>query len=543
MTSPAAGRPGRQGPATVPGTADGSATGPGEGRADGSATGPAAAPRSAVAAAAGSAREAAPAAAGAAGGADAAPAVAPGSAGEAAAAAAPGATAATGRTAAAGGAPVAGVAATPTAAALAGEADALAPEPQGAPTTSEPASSRLPCLDGVRAFAALGVVIVHVGLISGYSVRGGVLGPYFARGEVGVTVFFLLSGFLVYRPFVAAHLDGRPAPRLGRYLWRRAVRIVPLYWVALTVVLFVDKRTEIENVGDLLTFYGFAQIYRAGYEAEGIQQAWSLCTLVSFYLAAPVLARVVRAAASRTAGAAGRLRVELAAAGVLMAVAYAYRWVVVNDLPREAAVIDGRLTWLPIHLNVFGLGMALAALHHWGQVRPAGRRTAVRALDRVPATAWWAVAAVSYWYVSVRLGLPLSAGAHDPGEYMAREVLYTLVALGVMLPAVFGPQDRGPVRRVLRWRPLAAVGVLTYGVFLWHEWAIDLWIDWRDLPPFSGWWVSMLAFVLAFTLAVSALTYGLVERPAARLAWPGRRDRSERSGSEPLSPRPAAAGG
>jgi peptidoglycan/LPS O-acetylase OafA/YrhL len=426
-----------------------------------------------------------------------------------------------------------------------GEADALAPEPQGAPAAGERPRSRLPCLDGVRAIAALGVVAVHVGLISGYSVRGGALGPYFARGEVGVTVFFLLSGFLVYRPFVAAHLDGRPAPRLGPYLWRRAVRILPLYWVALTVVLFVDGRTEIENVGDFLTFYGFAQIYRAGYETEGIQQAWSLCTLVSFYLAAPVLAAAIRAVGSRAATAAGRLRVELGAVVVLVAVAYGYQWMVVNDLPHQAAVVDGRLCWLPIHLDIFGLGMALAALYHWGQIQPADRRTAATVLGRVPAAAWWAVAAVSYWYVSVRLGLPLSAGAHDPGEHMAREVLYTLVSVGLMLPAVFGPQHRGAIRWVLRRPPVAAVGILTYGVFLWHEWAIDLWIDWRDLPPLNGWWVSMLAFVLAFTLAISALTYWLVEKPAARLPWPGRGDRSRPAGpagSDPRSPQPAAAG-
>jgi peptidoglycan/LPS O-acetylase OafA/YrhL len=442
------------------------------------------------------------------------------------------------------GAPASPAAATaaPVPAQLPGEADALAPEPQGAPAAGERPRSRLPCLDGVRAIAALGVVAVHVGLISGYSVRGGALGPYFARGEVGVTVFFLLSGFLVYRPFVAAHLDGRPAPRLGPYLWRRAVRILPLYWVALTVVLFVDQRTDIENVGDALTFYGFAQIYRAGYETEGIQQAWSLCTLVSFYLAAPVLAAAIRAVGSRTATAAGRLRAELGAVVVLVAVAYGYQWLVVNDLPHEAAVVDGRLCWLPIHLDVFGLGMALAALYHWGQIQPADRRTAATALGRVPAAAWWAVAAVSYWYVSVRLGLPLSAGAHDPGEHMAREVLYTLVSVGLMLPAVFGPQHRGAIRWVLRWPPVAAVGILTYGVFLWHEWAIDLWIDWRDLPPLNGWWVSMLAFVLAFTLAISALTYWLVEKPAARLPWPGRRDRRRPAGSDPLSPQPAAAG-
>jgi peptidoglycan/LPS O-acetylase OafA/YrhL len=413
----------------------------------------------------------------------------------------------------------------------AGDADqtdpaAPPPAPEATPDTAPGGSggagrkaSRLPCLDGVRAIAALGVVVVHVGLISGYNVRpGSALGPYFARAEVGVTVFFLLSGFLVYRPFVAAHFDGRDAPATGTFLLRRALRIVPLYWLALTIVLFVHHRSPVDDLGDLVTYYGFGQIYRRGYETGGIQQAWSLCTLVAFYIAVPVLAMLARSIAGTRARPVTRLRVELVLAAALVLIGYVYRWYVANDIPNREAVVDGRLNGLPIHADVFGLGMALAALYAWGERRPADERTFARAAGRIPPVAWLGIAAVAYWYVSVRVGLPLTAGAHDPGEWMAREVLYTIVSLGLLMPAVFGPQDRGPVRWLLRWPPVAAVGVLTYGVFLWHEWAIDRWLEWRDIQPLNGWWPGMLGFVLAFTLAVSGLTYWLVEKPFARLS-------------------------
>ena len=58
-------------------------------------------------------------------------------------------------------------------------------------------------------------------------------------GPIGVAIFFVLSGFLLWRPYVAATFDGAPPPRLGSYVTRRVARIVPGYWCALLgAVLF-----------------------------------------------------------------------------------------------------------------------------------------------------------------------------------------------------------------------------------------------------------------------------------------------------------------
>ncbi|MEY2447003.1 MAG: hypothetical protein QOH79_479, partial [Acidimicrobiaceae bacterium] len=123
------------------------------------------------------------------------------------------------------------------------------------PASTLTSRERFPCFDGLRAIAAGAVVLLHVSLISGFTLReSDTVGPYFARGEAGVYLFFLISGYLLYRPFVAARFDQAPGPGLRSYARRRALRILPAYWVALTVlaVIFdVRERNDISSLGDV----------------------------------------------------------------------------------------------------------------------------------------------------------------------------------------------------------------------------------------------------------------------------------------------------
>src|SRR5439155_8306716 len=89
-----------------------------------------------------------------------------------------------------------------------------------------------------------------------------IVGRYAQRLEVGVAIFFVISGFLLYRPFAASRAAGQPAPRTGPYAWRRVLRIVPAYWLALTVTVVVLGRWEVFHPAHLLTFYGRGQAYR-----------------------------------------------------------------------------------------------------------------------------------------------------------------------------------------------------------------------------------------------------------------------------------------
>ena len=97
------------------------------------------------------------------------------------------------------------------------------PAPAVAPPPGNP---RFPLFDGLRAIAALSVLTFHVAAISGALERG-FAGDVLAMLSRGVILFFVISGFLLYRPFVAARAGGRHAPSSTRYARRRILRIVP----------------------------------------------------------------------------------------------------------------------------------------------------------------------------------------------------------------------------------------------------------------------------------------------------------------------------
>ena len=93
---------------------------------------------------------------------------------------------------------------------------------------------RFPGCDGLRAVAAGTVLFFHVATLTGLDGRSG-LGKYFFQLDVGVDVFFVLSGFLLYRPFVLSHFRDTSRPNLGQFWKRRFFRIFPAYWVVFTV--------------------------------------------------------------------------------------------------------------------------------------------------------------------------------------------------------------------------------------------------------------------------------------------------------------------
>src|SRR4051812_17571964 len=176
-------------------------------------------------------------------------------------------------------------------------------------------ATRFPLFDSLRAIAALCIFGTHAYAILLFS-DSSPLRQYAARLDVGVPIFFAISGFLLYRPFVKARLDGDAVPPTGAYAWRRLLRIGPAYWVALTVIALATSLPLVFTLADGPLLYGFGQVYKPGLAIGGLTQAWSLCVEAAFYLFLPLYALAMRSLPIRTRE--GRFRAELAGVAVLV---------------------------------------------------------------------------------------------------------------------------------------------------------------------------------------------------------------------------------
>jgi len=371
-------------------------------------------------------------------------------------------------------------------------------------TTTAPADapvktgSTYPALDGLRGIAVLCVVMTHIGFQTGATFHNATVGPLLARLDYGVTIFFLLSGFLLYSPFARAELSGRPLPPVRTYLRNRALRILPAYWISVVVVMRWTAPGS-WNAVDVLRQLFFLQVYSLGHLLKHLDQTWSLCVEVAFYLLLPLLARAVR-------GKGLRGQVVLLASMVVAAIA----WPIVT---RAVGWPDVRIAslWLPQFLDWFALGMGLAVLRAWHDLRGQAR-----VLDQLGDAAWtcWGIAAMLLWLAATPLGGPLGLELLTTGQLLTKHLLYALSAAFLLLPAVFGAQGRTPVRLFLECRPMRWLGEISYGVFLWHVLVLYVYYQHSGRVVFDGHVLETVLVVVPVSLLVAWLSLRLVERPA-----------------------------
>jgi peptidoglycan/LPS O-acetylase OafA/YrhL len=364
---------------------------------------------------------------------------------------------------------------------------------------------RFPAFDGLRAIAMATVLGVHTAFVSGLTFRRPDVGIYTARLEIGVAVFFLISGFLLYRPFAVAHLAAGPRPGTAAFWVRRLLRIVPAYWVALFVTTTILHATPMGPGGTkaYVTHYLFVQLYFPGEvdSASAITQAWTLCVEMSFYLILPLYAAVI--GRRRTARSANRrFTRELVGLVVLVAISLVYRFWDLS-MQHHGLVYQYMTEWLPAELDLFALGMLRWMSRWWFP------------------WASWIAAGVAYVGVC-HLGVPTSVTYVKSDLDIARQTLYGVFAFFLLLPAVFGPQRRGTIRRFLRSWPVRSLGVISYGVYLWHQALIAELIKYyprlfhmRLFFNVAFW--PMYGEILGAGIVVATVSYFVIEKPALRL--------------------------
>jgi peptidoglycan/LPS O-acetylase OafA/YrhL len=370
-----------------------------------------------------------------------------------------------------------------------------------------PGHPRFPLMDSLRAIAALSVLVGHVAGLA-QVVRHHWWSPLLGSANQGVTVFFVLSGFLLYRPMVSSQLGGAPRPPWRDYVRRRLLRILPAYWLALTVLAIYPGLPGVFS-SEWWRYYGLLQVYSPTSALGGIVVAWSLCIEVSFYLALPLYATAI-GWLTRRLSIPARVRAEL---GVLLALSVA-------SLALYALDPGGQRAFLPFYLWWFCAGMGLALISAALDRRPGGRRPAAVAFIGAHPGVVWGVAGGLYVALCYLLGDPPATKGYDVAhEVLVNRGLGGLVGLVLVLPAVFGDRAGGWPRAVLAWRPLAWLGLISYGVYLWHLNLLGVVTDHvtvlgnRGVGAFP----LLLALVAACTVAVAAMSYYVVERPVLRL--------------------------
>ncbi|HEY7438315.1 MAG TPA: acyltransferase family protein [Acidimicrobiia bacterium] len=342
-------------------------------------------------------------------------------------------------------------------------------------------------LDGLRGVAVAGVLLFHSGHLTG--------------GYLGVDLFFVLSGFLITSLLLA---EGKQTGSvgLGGFWSRRARRLLPalaglLVGVVVYCLVFADVSQLARIQGDALATIGYVANWRAVATGQDywrifsapspLDHTWSLAIEEQFYLVWP-LVFVGLLAWWKTAVAKAVLVTSL-----VLAVVSATLMVVLYSSANPSRVYYGTDTRACAIL----LGASLAA---WLVIYGPARSATGRVLLEVAGVA----GAIVLGIACATLG-GASSTLYE-GGFVVCGVAATIVIWSATHP------QRGPLGAALSWRPLCWLGLISYGVYLWH-WPVDIVVD-TERVGLSGWPLFFLQ--CAITLTIAYVSYQFLERPIRR---------------------------
>ncbi len=383
-------------------------------------------------------------------------------------------------------------------------------------------STRLAGADFVRAVACLMVVAHHVA----QRVAPAVLPPAgtgtamgFTMGAFGVAAFFVLSGYLLSRPFWLALDSGEPMPSLRTYALRRAARILPGYWLALTVTFLLsftllgfpfDGILLLRYLSGLFLVSGFHWLTWFPVEFNG--PLWSIGAEIIAYAALPIGLALLFKLPFR--GSWARLAWLAVIAAVIGLQFLGLRFLQPDAFQRgwDFGTVGGAKFWWPNYspfafFAIFAVGALAAGI----QVQFARLRSG-----------WFDVAALAGLAIAIG-SLALSFPVADAFGLANIPYGFPWFPLGVAMILATVPGSVA-IHRVTEIAPIAYVARVSFGVYVWHYFLMEIvrvvweprYVYWGMINVSAWAWISLAVVVLSFFIAT--LSYALLEEPIIRWA-------------------------
>jgi peptidoglycan/LPS O-acetylase OafA/YrhL len=330
--------------------------------------------------------------------------------------------------------------------------------------------SRMPSLDGLR---AVSIAFVCLGHASGTVNFPDVPIRFWVLGHLGVRVFFVISGLLITGILMREHAAG--GIRLGRFYLRRTLRIFPPAYAYLAVLALAGALSWVSVPGsDLLRAATYTTIYGAREPVWVVAHTWSLSVEEQFYLVWPGLLALV--------GLHWGLRSALAIVVAMSVLAYLsyYRAVIPVALPDNL-----------LYFRTVLVGCLLALTRDWLWQRRWYRRL----LHPLP-VALMAVAVLASAFANME--------QQTPRAMRVAGFLGVDIAIALCLDYCVRNPD-GIAGRILNWRPLVALGVMSYSIYLWQ----NLFLNRNESGLINTFPLNLVLVALAATAS-----YYLVERPS-----------------------------
>ncbi|WP_165423312.1 acyltransferase family protein [Ktedonosporobacter rubrisoli] len=413
-------------------------------------------------------------------------------------------------------------------------------------------------LDGIRAIACLSVVAYHLTLVTTHDIvlwKPDQLPPVISAlafaGDTGVTLFFLLSGFLLFLPYAKSLLFDAPWPSMRFFYFRRALRILPAYYVTLLLMILLEhheylQRDHLVRLGLFLTLFmdSFPQTYR---ELNG--PFWSLAVEWQFYLLLPFLALAIAWIVRR--GSLKR-RVCLLMACLSAVIAWGllsrYGGIYLTAHPDQSFLVPRSVlnVIMPfvygaqgsgLHgkfLEDFAVGMLLSSCYTVARALPPESRLN-ELLRRLHPWLWvvgllWLLV-MACWKFNLDNPHTWLVLDQFPPVYNYVSELGFSIGYGLCIAAIlFGASW---LRAPFEWSPLRWLGILSYGLYMWHLKLLEFFTS-HFVIFLQGWWNAALyslywGWLFVFIVPCMFLLFVLVEKPWVDLGNKSR-EREQRSG-------------